>query len=289
MEALLREGRLEVLGRLADSSNGAVLVRVLGGDRETLAIHKPIVFERPLWDFPTGHLAWRELAAHLVCRAAGLTLIPPTVLRDGPWGPGALQEWIGGAEEALEDLVTVCAPEDVPTGWLGVMAGEDEEGESVVLAHSAEAEVQDLALLDAVLNNTDRKGSHIVRSRGSVWAFDHGITLGAEPKLRTVLWGWAGEALTDRHQDILGRLAAELVADDPNASDAANAADVFGSRGSSGSRGSAPAGATLGGQLAQLLEPVEIEALRERITRLRRTGRFPQPSRSWPAIPWPAL
>ena len=262
IDALLQEGAIEVLGRLPDSSNGAVLVRVTHEGRSALAIHKPIAFERPLWDFPLGHLAWRERAAHLVCRAAGLALIPPTVLREGPWGPGSLQEWIGGAGQELEVLVDVCSAGEVQDGWLTVLSGEDQDGHPVVLAHSAAESVSDLAVLDAVLNNTDRKGGHVVHARGEVWAFDHGITLGVEPKLRTVLWGWSAQPLAPRHLQILTRLEQALAEEGAG---------------------------SLGEQLGALLDQREVAALRGRIASLRRSARFPSPSSDWPAIPWPAL
>jgi uncharacterized repeat protein (TIGR03843 family) len=258
---LLAHGQLEVLGQLVDSSNGALLVEVVDGQDRILAIHKPITFERPLWDFPDGHLAWRERAAYLVATAAGLGQVPPTMLRDGPWGPGSIQEWIGGSDGSdLEDLVTVCAPEDVPTDWRRVLSGQDAEGHDVVLAHSADEGVADLALLDALLNNTDRKGSHVVRARGRVWGFDHGVTLGAEPKLRTVLWGWAGQPLGERDHEALARLRAVL--------------DHHGG---------------LRAELSHLLTAAEIDALHDRATHLVRSGVHPLPSPHWPAIPWPAM
>ncbi len=257
---LLERGRLEALGRLVDSSNGALLVEVVAGSERLLAIHKPIAFERPLWDFPDGHLAWRERSAYLVAEAAGLGHVPPTVVRDGPWGPGSIQEWIGGEDGSdLEDLVTVCASDEVPAGWRHVVAGRDPQGRDVVLAHSDDEGVADLALLDALLNNTDRKGSHVVRARGRVWGFDHGVTLGLDPKLRTVLWGWAGQPLGERDRETLARLLRAL------------------------------SGGSLRAELADLLTPAEIDALHERATRIERSGLHPLPSPNWPSIPWPAM
>lgn len=259
---LLRRGTLEPVGTLVDSSNRALLVDVVHGSAHQLAIHKPIAFERPLWDFPHGHLAWREMAAYEIAVSVGLAAIPPTIVREGPWGPGSLQQWVGQPERTdLEPLVVLGPRSQVPPGWLEVLSGTDPTGRDVVLAHSSDPQVADLALLDIILNNTDRKGNHVVRARDHVWGFDHGVTLGAEPKLRTVLWGWAGQRLPDRHLDLLDALGTSL-----------------------GSSRSA-----VMDHLRELLTTAEIDALRDRVRSLRQQGTFPLPSGRWPAIPWPAL
>jgi uncharacterized repeat protein (TIGR03843 family) len=258
---LLREGELEVRGRLTVSSNAALVGIVAGpaapgeepavlgapgglldhllgrGDREpgrcmAAVVYKPIAFERPLWDFPDGTLAHREVAAFLTSEATGWGIVPPTVLRDGPAGPGMVQLWID----------------------------QDDEVDAWELVQRDDRRLRPMALLDAVLNNTDRKGSHILPVRDGdaihFYGVDHGVCFSAEPKLRTVLWGWRGRPIQGAEQDVLRRLRAEIEGG-------------------------------LGEQLAELLEPAEVDAARARLDALLVTSRFPQPTPDWPAVPWP--
>lgn len=257
---LLAGGEIVPLGRISDSSNGALLAEVRGGDAELLAIYKPVDAERPLWDYPDGTLAARERAAYLVSAAGGFGVVPPTVLRDGPAGPGSVQQWIGDPREEPELVVAVTAAREVPDGWRIVLRGETELGERVVVSHADEPAVRSTAVLDALINNSDRKGGHLLRAGAGVRGVDHGVSLGVEPKLRTVLWGWAGEPVPDRDLDRV-RLLADLL-------DGA-AATVL--------------------ELADLLTRTEIEALRARAGRLLDTGRHPHPTPGWPSIPWPAM
>jgi uncharacterized repeat protein (TIGR03843 family) len=127
-----------------------------------------------------------------------------------------------------------------------------------VVSHSPEPALRTVAVLDAVLNNSDRKGSHLMRDGDIVRGCDHGVSLGVEPKLRTVLWGWARQEIPEAD---LGRLDTLL--------------------------GALTGG--LAGELAPLLTRPEIDALTERTRTLLRTGRHPVPQPGWPAIPWPAL
>ena len=136
--------------------------------------------------------------------------MPPTVLRDGPLGPGSVQLWIGDPYEPLpDDLVVDLVPEGrTPPGWHEVLDGETPSGSAVTVVHSPADDVRSLAVLDAAINNSDRKGSHCLRDRsGRLWAIDHGVSLSAEPKLRTVLWGWAGERLPEAELERLERLS----------------------------------------------------------------------------------
>lgn len=255
LEEHLLRAPLRVLGRLVASSNQAVLMEADGA----YAIHKPITLERPLWDYPPGTLARRERAAYLVCAGMGLSLVPPTVLREGPWGLGSLQLWIGEPGTPLPGVVTVCAQDEVPRGWLEVLRGHEEGGRAVCLAHADTPEVRSAVLLDAVLNNSDRKGGHLGIGPQGLRGFDHGVSLGSQPKLRTVLWGWAGDPLSDADLGHLETLTGAL------------------------------RGTGLADELGALLEPSEVDALNARIRRLRRTRRYPVPAPNWPAIPWPAM
>ncbi|WP_370893101.1 SCO1664 family protein [Janibacter sp. GXQ6167] len=256
---LLRTGHISVLGGLPDSSNHAALVRVTAAPDEVFAVYKPIAGERPLWDFPDGTLAGREIACALIDEAGGWGIVPPTVLRDGPLGPGALQQWIGEPPRVSPSPVTVTTADEVPKGWWVVLEGEGEGGEPLVLAHADTAVLRSIAVLDAVLNNSDRKGGHLLDWHDHTWGIDHGVSLHEEPKLRTVLWGWAGRPLVEGDITRLQALAGAL--DDES----------------------------LVAQLQPHLTSTEIDALTERVERLLATRRHPMPSPGWPAIPWPAM
>lgn len=257
---LLREGELEVRGRLIVSSNAALWCTVALPPLAGAAIYKPIRFERPLWDFPAGTLAHREVAAFLVSEATGWGIVPPTVLRDGPAGPGMVQLWID----------------------------EDEALDAWELVQAADPRLRPMAIFDAVVNNTDRKGGHILpvrRDAGGaanlgeaegaggaanaggaeaeaadgalhLYGVDHGVCFSDEPKLRTVLWAWRGTPLTPDELDVLRRLRADLAGD-------------------------------LGQSLGQLLAPGEVSATLQRIETLLADGCFPEPLPDRPAIPWP--
>jgi hypothetical protein len=227
----LREGNLEVLGRLPGSSNQAlvVLVHHAGLAEPIHAVYKATVAERPLFDFPIGTLARREVAAFLVSEATGWGLVPPTVLREGPYGVGMVQQWIHG--DPSVDLVALVVEDD--------------------------PRLRRMAVFDAIVNNTDRKGGHLVpMPDGHVYGVDHGVTFSIEPKLRTVLWGWVG---TPFEVDELAGLEQVRVA----------------------LRGElAPA-------LRELLDPAEVTATKRRVASLLRFRRFPRPNPDWPSIPWP--
>lgn len=152
---LLARGRLTVEGRLVDASNVTLFCSVELDGLSAQAVYKPVSGERPLWDFPDGTLAGREVATALLSEASGLGRVPPTVLRDGPFGEGMVQLWV---ETGDEELIDVRSPQDVPDGWRIVLHAHDRLGEPAVLAHADHPGMRDLAVLDIVANNTDRKG-----------------------------------------------------------------------------------------------------------------------------------
>jgi uncharacterized repeat protein (TIGR03843 family) len=259
---LLVFGEIEIEGRLADASNVALLGRVELGDVRTPVIYKPVQGERPLWDFPDGTLAGREAAAFVVSAVGGWNLVPPTVLREGPLGPGSVQFWIDEVEGATNTLIDVVTPAELAPGWLPVLEAQLADGTAVVVAHADRPELASATVLDVVINNADRKGSHLVLDQsGSLWGFDHGLTCHVEPKLRTVLWGWAGQLLPSAELARLEALSEWLA--NPRS----------------------PVSMTLRG----LLTPAEVDALRRRIASLLTSGRFPGPNRRGPAVPWPPL
>ncbi|MEY9211269.1 SCO1664 family protein [Thermobifida halotolerans] len=182
---LLGSGRLTVLGRLTGASNTTLYCEVAGAGRVAACVYKPVAGERPLWDFPDGTLAGREVAAHAVSQALGWDLVPPTVYRDdAPHGPGMVQLWI-----------------DVDTAVDPVELARD----------TADPRLRRMAVFDAVINNSDRKIGHLLPTPdGRLYGCDHGVSFSAEYKLRTVLWQWAGQPLPGEAVERLAALRESL-------------------------------------------------------------------------------
>jgi len=185
----LLSGTLEVTGRLVDASNATLYAECTLNDEKMAVIYKPIAGERPLWDFPDGNLAQREYAAFLISEFSGWKVVPPTVLRDGPFGMGMVQQWID-IDESID---------------LALYYREDNEN------------LRRMALFDAVVNNTDRKIGHLLPVvDGSLLGCDHGVTFHEENKLRTVIWQFAMRELTDEEIGSLSDLAERLQAEPGN-------------------------------------------------------------------------
>jgi uncharacterized repeat protein (TIGR03843 family) len=253
----LAHGEIEVQGRLVDASNATLFCGITADGVEAECVYKPISGERPLWDFPDGTLAGREIATFLVSEAAGAHVVPPTVLRDGPFGPGMVQLWVDTKDD--EDLIDVIPPDQLAEGWRVVLHAHDQHGEPAVLAHADHPGIRLMAALDVVVNNADRKGGHVLHGvDDGVYGVDHGICLHIENKLRTVLWGFLGEPLAQRELDAMEKLRCELTAGLPE-------------------------------QLAEHLTWREVKALISRTDRLLSTGVYPEPSGEWRAVPWPAF
>jgi uncharacterized repeat protein (TIGR03843 family) len=256
---LLAEGELTVRGQVREASNAVLYCSVSYEGREAACVYKPVAGERPLWDFPDGTLAQREVAAYEVSEATGWGLVPPTVLRDGPYGEGMCQLWIEGVPGS--ELLALVDGEEAGEGWKAVGFAEVGDGETALLVHADDRRLRRLAVLDAVINNADRKGGHLLpAAEDRLYGIDHGVTFNVENKLRTLLWGWAGESLTDEAVDVLKRLR-----------------DALGD------------GGELAAKLSPLITAAELDATRERVATLLRTGRHPEPSGEWPAIPWPPV
>ncbi|MGV9913259.1 SCO1664 family protein [Streptomyces tendae] len=256
---LLALGELTVRGRIRDASNAALYCTVTHEGREAACVYKPVAGERPLWDFPDGTLAQREVAAYEVSEATGWGLVPPTVLRDGPYGEGMVQLWIETVPET--ELLALVDEEEPGAGWKAIALAEVGEGRTALLVHADDARLRRLAVLDAVINNADRKGGHLLPAAGErLYGIDHGVTFNAENKLRTLLWGWAGDPLTEEALTVLDALR-EALKD----------------------------GGTLAIRLAALITPAELDATRARVGALLDSGKHPEPSGEWPAIPWPPV
>lgn len=228
----MQSGELSVTGRLVDASNATlygVIKSIDGAESDEIrVIYKPVAGERPLWDFPDGNLANREYAAFLISEIAKWNLVPTTILREGPFGPGMVQQWID-IDETVD--LALFYSQDKPL-------------------------LRRLALFDAVINNTDRKIGHLLPTAdGKLMGCDHGVTFHHEDKLRTVLWQWAGMALSDQEIIELRKLVEGILKERV----------VF----------------------QELLTEIELQALFARIDRLISSGIFPEPSDEWPAVPWP--
>jgi uncharacterized repeat protein (TIGR03843 family) len=254
---LVRRGRIEVTGRLVDASNATLFGTISRHGVQANCVYKPINGERPLWDFPDGTLAGREVATYLVSSAAGFDLVPPTVLRPGPFGPGMVQLWVDTDEDA--DLIDIVAAAEVPDGWKAVLHATDRYGDPAVLAHADHPRMRLMAAMDVVVNNADRKGGHVLHTTtDAVYGVDHGICMHAENKLRTVLWGWLGEPLPPEAVEALRKLRVGLDGE-------------------------------VAEQLSEHLTRREVSALITRTDLLLAAGAYPEPSGEWPAIPWPAF
>ncbi|MEU7340446.1 MULTISPECIES: SCO1664 family protein [unclassified Streptomyces] len=259
---LLAQGELKVRGQIREASNAVLYCSVSYEGRDAFCVYKPVAGERPLWDFPDGTLAQREVAAYEVSEATGWGLVPTTVLRDGPYGQGMCQLWVEASpEDDGTGLLALVDDEEPAEGWKAIGFAEVGEGRTALLVHADDTRLRRLAVLDAVINNADRKGGHLLPTgEGRLYGIDHGVTFNADNKLRTLLWGWAGEPLTPEAVDVLASLRDGL----------------------------AP-GAPLATRLAELITTAEIEATRARVGAMLASGKHPEPSGEWPAIPWPPV
>jgi uncharacterized repeat protein (TIGR03843 family) len=267
----LRSGELKVLGRIRSASNATFLCEALRGADSVHCVYKPVAGEQPLWDFPDGTLASREFSAFAVSAALSWDVVPYTLIRDGPAGPGMVQLWIdqsdADADADADDegdtgrepgLVDLWPTESVPESHLSVLRAYDYTGGEVTLIHADDPWLRRMAVFDVIVNNADRKGGHILRGLdGRVYGVDHGISMHAQNKLRTVLWGWAGKPI-----------------DDPTLEGIAGLQECL--------------AGSLGEELREHLTAVEVAALCRRVRALLDDPVMPDPNHRNP-IPWPAF
>lgn len=232
--ALLETAELTVRGFLANASNHTMLVRVGEPDSDVHAVYKPQQGERPLWDFPPGTLYQREVAAYVLSDFLGWDIVPPTIARDGPYGMGSVQEFV------LHD----------PERHYFVLIDEP----------AFERQLARIAYFDLLINNADRKGSHVLldESRGALLGIDHGVSFHTEPKLRTVIWDLGAARIDPAWQSDVERLLGALHGG-------------------------------LGEDLAALLSVPEIDALGQRAEALRALPCLPEVPRGHRPYPWPPL
>ena len=233
-ERLLQElPDIELLGLLHGASNYTFLVELGPHAPSTLrAVYKPARGESPLWDFEAGTLYRREVAAYELSKVLGWPRVPPTVVRrEAPHGLGALQLFI-----AADGRHFLSQRKQHTEAWARV------------------------ALFDVITNNADRKSGHcLFDAEDQVWVIDHGLTFHVDEKLRTVIWGFAGEALP---QTLCGDVEHTL-------------GDL--------ERGQ------LGKTMRELISPPELRVLRRRMRAvLHPDWRFPSPTSAW-SVPWPPV
>ncbi len=234
VRSLLARGEIEMEGMVPWSSNYTYLVTLKLGERESYGIYKPQCGERPLWDFETGSLCKREVAAYELSAFLGFPNVPVTVLREeAPQGIGMVQQFID--HKRRENFFT--------------------------LRDKCREEMQRIAVFDALINNTDRKGGHVLSDdKGTIWAIDHGVTFHEDPKLRTVIWDFVDDPIPDPLLRQLEKLRTALRANE-----------------------------SIRGTLEELLSRIEMRALNQRLGELLRVKVYPSPPEDWPHIPWPPV
>jgi hypothetical protein len=221
-------GNLLVVGRLVDASNATLLANIEGSEPSIEVIYKPVAGERPLWDFPDGNLANREYSAYLLSNLAEFNIVPFTVLREGPFGFGMVQEWIR----------------------------VDQNIDVVEFGQSFDHQLRKLALFDAIINNTDRKFGHLlVDENGVLKGCDHGVAFHSEDKLRTVLWQFSELPFSPEEFALLKNVKS----------------------------------IDLNKVFSSYLTEEEIDAISRRTDNLISSAKFPEPSETWPAVPWPPV
>ena len=226
---VLRSGELRVTGRLLDASNASFCAQVTGDGIEAACVYKPRRGERPLDDFPDGTLGRREVAAFLVSEAMGWDIVPPTAWREeGSFGPGMAQLWI-----------------DV-----------DPAADVMALLREDLAALRRIVVFDAIVNNGDRKGGHLLPVGDRIHGVDHGVCFSVEPKLRTILWSWRGRPLDDEAIEGLQRVA-DALRDG------------------------------LAAELRDLLAKAEVAATLSRVERLLQDRVYPLPDAGRRVVPWP--
>lgn len=245
LSELVAQHRLEPVGQLIDSSNGALVCTVAGHK----VVYKAQSLESPLWDFPEFTLSQREVAASTIDRMLGWNLVPPTVWTEsGPVGPGSVQVYV---DDAMVADVAIFEHNQVPDEWFHIVSGEL-EGKTVDVAHANDERLLQLALFDVLINNADRKGGHVIRDgHNNMWGIDHGVCFHEEAKLRTILWGWINQPVPAQYATDIRRTIEALP-------------EIEG------------------------LSSEETQAILDRGARLLAKG-LPEPSRRWPAIPWPVF
>lgn len=233
LEAMQRGEIIEEIGLMRAGSNYTFLVRIEHQTEQVLAVYKPRLGERPLWDFPDGTLCQRETAAFVVSDALRWMLVPPTVLREGPRGEGSIQAFID----------------------------HDPRRHYFTLDENHDSQLQVLAAFDAIINNADRKGGHcLLDADDHIWGIDHGLGFHHHPKLRTVIWDYAGQDMPETILGDLDQLCQQLHNPD----------------------------SPLSQELCGLLSTIEVKALIRRVTTLIAERTYPLPG-SGPNRPWPAI
>jgi uncharacterized repeat protein (TIGR03843 family) len=230
----LQQGEITLQGQFLHGSNYTFLGDLSYGERPLRVVYKPARGEQPLWDFPTGSLSKREVAAFVLSEALGWALVPPTIYRrKGPMGPGSLQLFIE----------------------------HDDDYHYFNFNEADHQRLRPTMLFDFLINNADRKGSHIIIDQDQhIWLIDHGVCFHIEDKLRTVIWDFASEPIPQSLLDDVNRLLPELHKD-----------QLFYQ------------------ELSVYLSGEEIRAIEKRAKKIVTSGFFPRPPDERRAYPWPPV
>lgn len=241
----LPQDNWSIVARIEESSNGALLVENNG----IHGVYKSVRNENPLWDFPFETLSLREMQAFLIDRSLGFNLIPPTLwLELNDLGPGVIQRFIPNAQYCDVRLIS---EDSASSTWTTVVKGEIDD-EEIYLQHTLHEEIYKAAVFDAAINNSDRKAGHLLRDANKkLWLIDHGVSFHIHDKLRTILWGWVGEPITDALKQVLSDALSKHVWRD-----------------------------------TWLLSEPELLAFEKRVDSLVRHG-MPEPNSTWPSLPSP--
>ncbi len=247
---LLGSDQIFEVYEIASASNSAYKIIFKSGNS---SLYKPASGEQPLWDFSAGTLMYRELVAYHLYSFLGVKVPATKIWENGPVGPGVIQDWVAVSDDEEDILKITLSDKDLGDEWLGSFVGIDQTGESVKLWHKDLPQLRRIAFADLIMNNADRKASHVLQSNSNFYAIDHGLCFHSEDKIRTIFWGWGDEMFSQQEMQLLSKLDSYL--------------QNF--------------------QLLKYLNSEEVVSLRERVKYFQDLGRFSNVPNHRSALPWP--
>lgn len=247
---LLGSDQIFEVYEIASASNSAYKIIFKSGNS---SLYKPASGEQPLWDFSAGTLMYRELVAYHLYSFLGVKVPATKIWENGPVGPGVIQDWVAVSDDEEDFFKITLSDKDLGDEWLGSFVGIDQTGVSVKLWHKDLPQLRRIAFADLIMNNADRKASHVLQSNSNFYAIDHGLCFHSEDKIRTIFWGWGDEMFSQQEMQLLSKLDSYL--------------QNF--------------------QLLKYLNSEEVVSLRERVKYFQDLGRFSNVPNHRSALPWP--